>query len=175
MPDWAVHAIIPLFALLIVTRKEYTKYIIYLLPLALIPDLDHFVQMHRALFHSIFIPLIFLGASVVNSNPKTRFILVTGAAYTASHVILDIFHGGVGLFYPITSDMFFINAELLYQQGFSWTFNWGVTPYSDNWIVANGYIFNSVGAGSIAFLLLAGVCIYYRNRRNKHSEGFNEV
>jgi hypothetical protein len=74
MPDWAVHIIVPLFALLIVARKENVKYVLYLLPLALILDLDHFALMHRALFHNIFIPLVFMGASMAYNNPWTRFI-----------------------------------------------------------------------------------------------------
>jgi|GEM_PF-733934 len=176
MPDWAVHTIVPLFALLLVSQKENPKYILYLLPLALIPDLDHFAFMHRALLHNIFIPLIFLGTSVIYRDQRTRFLLITGAVYTASHVILDMFNGGVGLFYPLTSNMFFINAELSYRQGFSWVLNWGVAPYSDNWILANGYVINSVGAASITFLLMAGMCLYYRNRSNNdNNEVLNEA
>ncbi|TFH43524.1 MAG: hypothetical protein E4G94_04765 [ANME-2 cluster archaeon] len=93
MPNWAVHAIVPLFALLWGSKKENTKYIFYLLPLALIPDLDHFAFMHRALLHNIFFPLIFLGASVIYRDTRTHFLLITGAVYTASHVILDMFNG----------------------------------------------------------------------------------
>lgn len=69
MPDWAVHTIVPLFALLLVSQKENPKYILYLLP-------------------------------------------------------------------------------------------------------PNGYVINSVGAASITFLLMAGMCLYYRNRSNNDN---NEV
>lgn len=165
MPDWAVHSIIPLFALLIVTRQENIRYVIYLLPLAVISDLDHVFFMHRALLHNLFIPLIFLGAAMIHQSPHLRFMLITGAVYTASHMILDMFGGGVGLLYPFTSTMFFIDAGLSYQQGFSWMLDWGTAPYSENWMSANGYVFDSVGTGCVVFLLLAGACIYYRKKR----------
>lgn len=175
MPDWAVHIIVPLFALLLVTRKENVKYVLYLLPLALILDLDHFALMHRALFHNIFIPLVFFGVSMACKNPRTRFILLTGAVYTGSHVILDLFDGGVGLFYPLSSSMFFITAELLYQQDFSWVLDWGVVPCSGGWTAARGYVIDSAGSGALILLMLAGACIYYRKKTdNNRSEEFTE-
>lgn len=145
-------------------------YTLYLLPLALFPDLDHFLHLHRAGFHTMFIPLIFLGAYMMYRNPKKRYLMITGAVYTISHVVLDLFDGGAGLFYPVTSHIYFITAELSYHQGFFWILDWGAVPYSDRWIEANGYIFNSAGAGSLVFLLLAGICIYYRSRRTEVSQ-----
>ena len=66
MPNWAIHLIVPLLALLIVGRKEDYKYILFLLPLAVLPDIDTFVTEHRALLHNIFIPaiLFFIGLSI---------------------------------------------------------------------------------------------------------------
>ncbi|MDP2766171.1 MAG: hypothetical protein Q8O41_01780, partial [Candidatus Methanoperedens sp.] len=60
MPNWAIHLIVPLLALLIVSRKEDWKYILLLLPLAVVPDLDTFLTQHRALLHNMFIPVVFL-------------------------------------------------------------------------------------------------------------------
>ena len=58
MPNWAIHLIVPLLALLIVSGKEDYKLIFLLLPLAVISDFDTFFTQHRAMLHNIFLPLL---------------------------------------------------------------------------------------------------------------------
>ncbi|MFZ3168116.1 MAG: hypothetical protein WA130_10925 [Candidatus Methanoperedens sp.] len=164
MPNWAIHLIVPLLALMIVGRKKDYKYILLLLPLAVLPDIDTFATEHRALLHNIFIPaiLFFIGLSI----KKMRGIFFIAAVYFASHVILDLFDGGVVLFYPVYNQMAFIDAslEMSKTNQLLWTFDYGFNSYSENWKIAYGYISDSVGTGSLVFVLAAGIWAAYRNR-----------
>ncbi|HEY6586559.1 MAG TPA: hypothetical protein VIY97_05230 [Candidatus Methanoperedens sp.] len=164
MPNWAIHLIVPFLALIMVGRKKDYKYILLLLPLAVLPDIDTFATEHRALLHNIFIPaiLFFIGLSI----KKMRGIFFIAAVYFASHVILDMFDGGVVLFYPVYNQMAFIDAslEMSKTNQLLWTFDYGFSSYSENWKIANGYISDSVGTGSLVFVLAAGIWAAYRNR-----------
>lgn len=165
MPDWPTHLIVPLLALLIVCKKEHQKYIILLLPLAVIPDLDTFATRHRALLHNMFIPLLLLFFGLVIKEKRTIFIIAS--VYIASHVALDMFGGGVVLFYPLYNEMAFIDASLAMSQqnDLLWTFDYGFKHYDKGWETAYGYISDSIGTGAMVFVFLAGVCVAYRNWR----------
>src|SRR5659263_772689 len=151
MPNWAIHLLVPLLALLILGRKEDHKYILLLLPFAVLPDIDTFATEHRALLHNIFIPLVlaFIGISM----KKMRSIFLITAFYFASHIILDLFGGGVVLFYPFYNEMAFIDAslEMSKTNQLLWTLDYGFSSYSENWNNAYGYISDSVGTGSLVF------------------------
>jgi membrane-bound metal-dependent hydrolase YbcI (DUF457 family) len=162
MPDWPVHLIVPLLALLIVSRKENLKYVFLLLPLALLPDFDSFAVLHRALLHNMFIPLI-LGLCGLASK-KYRTIFIIASVYIASHVLLDMFDGGVVLFYPVYNGMAFVDASLKMSQtnNMLWAFDYGFKPYDAGWKTAYGYISDSTGTGAMVFVLTACVCVAYR-------------
>jgi len=157
MPNWAIHLLVPLLALLIVGRKEDHKYILLLLPFAVFPDIDTFATEHRALLHNIFILLVL--ALIGISLKKMRTIFFITAFYFASHVILDLFGGGVVLFYPFYNEMAFIDAslEISKTKELLWTFDYGFSGYSDGWKVAQGYVSDSIGTGSLALVFVAGV------------------
>jgi membrane-bound metal-dependent hydrolase YbcI (DUF457 family) len=165
MPDWPVHLIVPLLALLIVSRKENQKYVFLLLPLALLPDFDTFAIQHRALLHNMFIPLI-LGLCGLASK-KYRTIFIIASVYIASHVLLDLFTGGVVLFYPFYNGMAFVDANLMMSQtnNLLWTFDYGFKQYGAGWKTAYGYISDSTGTGSMVFVLAACVFAAYRRWR----------
>lgn len=168
MPNWAIHLIVPLLALLIVSRREDWKYILLLLPLAVVPDLDTFLTQHRALLHNMFIPVMFLILGWKLHEYRTVFIIT--AVYFASHVVLDMFGGGVVLFYPFYDRMAFVNTSLSIEQPINiiWTFEYGFKEYSTGWKNALGYIFDSPGTGAMAFVLLAGICLLCRNRLKRN-------
>jgi len=149
---------------------EKMKYIIILLPLALMPDLDHFFFMHRMLLHNIFIPLIFIIVSILFTNPRMKFAARVGAVYVASHIILDLFSGGVALLYPLSHNIFFIQAELLFDEGFSCVLDWGMIPYSIEWALAKGSVMTSTSSAAILIVGLSVICIMYRARYSKHQE-----
>ncbi len=168
MPNWAIHLIVPLLALLIVSRKEDWKYILLLLPLAVVPDLDTFLTQHRALLHNMFIPVVFLILGWKLREYRTVFII--SGVYFASHVVLDMFGGGVVLFYPFYDRMAFVNASLGIEQPINiiWTFEYGFSEYSSGWKNALGYITDSPGTGGLVFVLLAGICQLYRNKLKRY-------
>lgn len=165
MPDWPTHLIVPLLALLIVSKKENLKYVFLLLPLALIPDFDSFVTQHRALLHNIFIPVILGLCGSLSRKYGTIFIIAS--VYFSSHVLLDMFAGGVVLFYPAYNGMAFVDANLMMSQAndLSWTFDYGFRPYAQGWKTAYGYISDSTGTGAMVFVLTACVCVAYRHWR----------
>ncbi|MDJ1420979.1 MAG: hypothetical protein M5U10_03575 [Candidatus Methanoperedens sp.] len=144
------------------SKKEDHRYILLLLPLAVIPDLDTFLTLHRALLHNIFIPLILLLFGLLLKEKRTMFNI--GAVYTASHVFMDMFDGGVVLFYPFYNQMAFVDAGLRISRmnELTWTFNYGFEEYSTEWMSAYGYISDSIGTGALTFILLAGVCVACR-------------
>lgn len=165
MPDWPTHLIVPLLALLIVSKKEHQKYILLLLPLAVIPDFDTFVTQHRALLHNIFIPLLLLLFGLLIKEYRTIFIIAS--VYIASHVLLDMFGGGVVLLYPLYNGMAFVDASLAMSKTneLLWTFDYGFREYGAGWETAYGYISDSIGTGAMVFVFLAGVCVAYRKWR----------
>jgi hypothetical protein len=167
MANWVIHLIVPLLALLIVSRREDMKYILLLLPLALVPDLDTLVTLHRALLHNIFIPIILVLSAIIFF--ERRKMLIIASVYFASHVMLDLFEGGVVLLYPVYNRLAFVDASLSLTptNAVNWIFDYGFTDYSKDWMNAHGYIFDSVGAGALVFILLAGICVLYRNRFSK--------
>ncbi|MCD4844451.1 MAG: metal-dependent hydrolase [Methanosarcinales archaeon] len=174
MADCAFHILLPLLAMFVVTYSEKTsekmKYMIFLLPLALMPDLDHFFFMHRMLLHNIFIPLIFIIASIIITDPRVKFAARVGFVYVASHIILDMFSGGVALLYPLSHNIFFIQAELLFDKGFSWVLDCGMTPYSIEWALAKGSVITSTSSAAILIVGLSAICILYRARYSKQQE-----
>ena len=164
MPNWAIHLIVPLLALLIVGRKEEYKYILLLLQLAVLPDIDTFMTEHRALLHNIFIPLSLAFFGISLKKMKTVFIIAS--VYFASHVILDMFGGGVVLFFPVYNEMAFIDLSLEMNRAneLLWTFDYGFSPYDEGWKRAGGYISDSIGTGSLVFVLVSGIWAAYRSR-----------
>lgn len=165
MPNWAIHLIVPLLALLIVIRKEDWKYVLLLLPLAVVPDIDTFVTQHRALLHNIFIPFLLLIAGWKLREYRTPFII--SAVYFASHVVLDMFGGGVVLFYPFYDRMAFVDASLKIDPSnfLIWTFDYGFDEYGTGWKTALGYVTDSPGTASMLFVLFAGMWAAYRRLR----------
>ena len=170
MPDWAIHLIVPLLALLIVERAgkgslnmQYSKYYLLLLPLAVAPDLDTFLSQHRALLHNIFLPLLLLFFGWIVKEKRIVFIIA--AVYIASHVFMDMFGGGVVLFYPFYNKMAYVDASLKMSQAneLIWTFDYGFDEYAPGWKRAYGYISDSIGTGALSFILLAGICVAYRS------------
>ena len=165
MPNWAIHLIVPLFVLLIVGRKEERKYMFLLLPLAVVPDLDTFVTQHRALLHNMFIPLILSLFGLLLK--EKRILFATAAFYIALHVIMDMFGGGVVLFYPFYNRMAFVDASLQVNQIYelTWIFDCGFKPYDTGWADAYGFISDSVGTGALALVFLAFA--YSAHRRHE--------
>lgn len=82
--------------------------VLLLWPLTHLPDFDYVVGHHRATGHNLFLLLPFLILLLVSLRPATRnrnhtqwsLIALT---YLGSHILMDIFAGGVTLLYPLST------------------------------------------------------------------------
>jgi hypothetical protein len=102
------------------------------LPVAWAPDLDYLVQsQHRAVTHSVLIPLALLLAVVVlwrRRDPTARFwefatrpgapvALSLSSFYITSHLLMDVFAGGVVLLWPFTYTNFYTDFQIILDTG----------------------------------------------------------
>lgn len=131
MVSWLPHYVIPVLVALAffpVTRREALLWGI----LVWAPDLDYVVQsQHRAATHSVLIPMLLVAAVVVlwrRRDPTSRFLefatrpgaavgLTLGTYYVGSHLLLDLFQGGVVLFWPLLDTNFFLGFTILLDTG----------------------------------------------------------
>lgn len=125
MPTPLIHLIIPLAILLILFKKD--KYVLWLSPFAIFPDMD-FGEWHRSLLHNIFVAfaLSFLMWIILKRQDKVFYIVFI---YIMSHIILDVFSGGVAMFYPLVTGTLYINAVIGidFQKHISYVFDYGIT------------------------------------------------
>ncbi len=105
MPSPVIHIVVALVALLLYFDDRNRKYVLLLLPLAVLPDLDHFVPYApRVVFHNVFLLVIPLVIALYGLKIKNKVLY--GVALMAgfclfSHLMLDGFNGGEVLFYPL--------------------------------------------------------------------------
>jgi len=136
MPNLATHLLIPFFCLLIYYRnkREMDKYIIALLPFAILPDLDILggLDAHRAVLHNIFFVIIVAIIGLVMS--KNRSIVFISVFYVISHIMLDLFSSayGIAMFYPMISERVYVDINLFLTPSLNilFNFNYGFLPYN---------------------------------------------
>lgn len=131
MVSWLPHYVIPaLVALAFFPVPRKTTLLLGIL--VWVPDLDYILQSeHRAITHSIFLPMAAFAAAIVlwkRGDPEARLLeyatrpgwpvaLTLGSYYYASHLLLDVFQGGVVLFWPILDVNFYAGFEILLNTG----------------------------------------------------------
>ncbi len=110
------HIFIPLAILFIFSRrlKLDQKQIIVLSFFGILPDADAFIFIHRASFHNILILIIPILIFIFIRDIKISGMIFF---YLISHIILDIFNGGVFLLYPFYDIVFFFRAEVWFHKG----------------------------------------------------------
>lgn len=110
------HIFIPLAILFIFSGKLKLdpKKIIILSFFGILPDADAFIFIHRASFHNILILIIPVLIFVFIRDIKISGMIFF---YLISHLILDIFNGGIFLFYPFYDNVFFFRVELWFHNG----------------------------------------------------------
>jgi hypothetical protein len=131
VPSFLPHAVAPALvaaAFFPVPRRTVLLY----LPMVWVPDLDYLVQsQHRAVTHSILIPLVLLAALAVlwwrrdraarfwefATRPGAPVGLSLSAFYLASHSFMDVFAGGVVLLWPLTYTNFFTDFQIILDTG----------------------------------------------------------
>ncbi len=128
MVSWLPHAVIPGLLALAFFRHVPRKTILLTLPIVWAIDLDYLVpHLHRAVTHSTLWPAALLVAVVFlwrRQDPSARFwefatrpgapaALALLSYFWASHLLLDVFVGGVVLFWPLWSQNFYLEYHIL--------------------------------------------------------------
>lgn len=108
MPSFIVHGLIPLL-LLLAFRLVPVRAALWMLPFTWLPDLDFWIGVHRATTSNVFILIPGLIALYRWRQTRPDWVPYAGAAtfYLASHLVMDVFAGGVVLFWPIWDQTFF--------------------------------------------------------------------
>lgn len=165
------HIFIPLAILFIFSDKLKLdkKKIIMLSFVGILPDLD-VIFFHRMSFHNIFIILPILIIFLVRIIEKKDSIAGIVCFYLVSHLILDIFNGGISALYPFYDGIFFINAEIRSSyniDGMMYTLNYGIKGDFVNNIAkaGNGYgIVSSENFGIIVLLIIIILTVFIKDK-----------
>jgi membrane-bound metal-dependent hydrolase YbcI (DUF457 family) len=119
MPDPFVHIIVAVSLLWLFCDKKYRNYVLLLFPLAVFPDLDHFLPpFHLLHLHNIFILVPTLGLALYAhfraKNAVCYNVALIASFFLLSHLLLDAFTGaGVPLFYPFVATTVGFTYELI--------------------------------------------------------------
>ncbi len=154
--DSLFHFIFPIIAALAarVHIKHPVKNILIAAFLAVAVDIDHLIGIPRATTTNIFvlvlIPLLFMVYAFSKKksyNLKGLSVLIL--IFLSSHLFLDIFSGGVALFYPLSNVFYAIDFNI----PLVWT-NYAGVGYE-------GLIVSSLGVGiSLFFAIIVLPCMY---------------
>lgn len=171
------HIFIPLVILLLFSKnlKLYSREVIALSFFAVLPDTDtlFFVlklsstSLHRVLFHNAFILVIPLLCFILIKSRREVFGII--CFYLTSHLILDLFTGGIFLFYPVYDKVFFAHVELLFNHGgFIPTLEYGLS----NKIMNIGMGEPAISSENIAVvvLLIISVLLSFNGFKRKTEE-----
>ncbi len=109
------HVFIPVAILLIFSKelKLDPRKILFLSFFAVLPDADAIFLPHRAVLHNVLIVLIPLLLFILVKSKREVFGIIL--FFVASHLLLDLFDGGIFLFYPFYDSVFFAHIELLFS------------------------------------------------------------
>jgi len=161
------HAFIPVVILMLFATKLNIKpkYILFLSIFAVLPDIDMLI-VHRATFHNIFTLLIpLLGYVIIN-----RQIFGIISFFILSHLILDIYSGGIHLFYPISNKVLYAWTEIRY--GEPNVFNYGFSTDTLEIIKHGESIISSENvAVMLLLLMIISLIILKPDNRNKMNSG----
>lgn len=177
VPSILPHLVAPvLFALAFLPAQR--KRILLWSPMALAPDLDYFFakDYHRALLSNIWIPLAVLVALVIlwrRRDPEARFMefafrpgapgrLALSFYFLASHILMDVFAGGVVLLWPLTQvnfDLFFnivvdtqTNQPVVTAEGSAEPGIPQITPRFEWWSTIDTAVATFLGAATASWL-----------------------
>ncbi len=155
MPSPVIHLIVPLVILILILKDKNN--IIKYAPFALLPDLDTFSGMHRALLHNVFIIVaIALMIYFITKNEKASKVIFI---FMISHLILDVFNGGASLLFPIYNKVFLIDIGITTDTAghIKFIFNMIKDGSPDGmWSGGTGYLIDKVDSG----ILFIAACVY---------------
>lgn len=173
--DSLFHFIFPIIAALAarVHIKHPVRNILIAAFLAVAVDIDHLIGIPRVTTTNIFvlvlIPLLFMFyAFSKKKGYDLKGLSVLIFIFLSSHLFLDLFTGGVGLFYPLTDAIYAINFDI----PFTWT------SYTVGGL--EGLIVSSLGVGISLFFALIILPCYFLDEiivtmENKHESFWKAV
>lgn len=140
--------------------KLNPKNIVILSIFSILPDTDMFF-FHRATFHNIFILVIPLLIFIFMKNGKEMSGLI--CFYLGSHLILDIFDGGIYLLYPFYNKIIFVWIEILFStNGPVPIVNYGMSNDIVNMIMKGEPIISSENIGITVLLAIVVLILTIR-------------
>ncbi len=169
------HIFIPVAILLLFSEKLKLnpREVITLCFFAVLPDADSIffvlspVPLHRVLFHNIFIAIIPFLLFILVKSRRAVFGII--CFYLTSHLILDLFTGGIFLFYPVYNNVFFAHVELFFNRGsFTPALDYGI---SNKIMSSTGEPAISSENIAIAILLIISAAISARGIYRKTKQG----
>ncbi len=113
--------------LILLALRVDTRKILLMLPFTFLIDLDvFFAGTHRLLFHNVFVAFLLPFAYLLyidNYHKKYFDYAWIAIFFMVSSLILDLGQG-VALFYPISTDFYYLQTEILFKF-------WGPIPVPD--------------------------------------------
>ncbi len=108
MPSFVVHGLIPLL-LILALRLAPPRVALLMLPFTWLPDLDFWVGVHRGTTSNVFIllPTIYLWYRWRNQDSKRSTYAGIATFYLASHLLMDLFAGGIMPLWPVWNETVF--------------------------------------------------------------------
>jgi len=108
MPSFGWHFALTLLVIASLLKENERKKALMLLPFGILSDIDAFIGIHRATLHNIFIILapIFAFLIVRHKKEESGKYFFLASSLLALHVLLDAFHTGVFLLYPLSKESY---------------------------------------------------------------------
>jgi hypothetical protein len=102
VPSFVVHGLVPLLVILAL-RLAPPRVALATLPFTWLPDLDFWIGVHRATTSNVFIllPTLYLWWRWRAERPDRAQYAGVATIYLASHLVMDLFAGGIVPFWPI--------------------------------------------------------------------------
>lgn len=157
MSSFFTHLFVPLVILQLFAQKFKIdqKKVLALSFFAVLPDLDAIILPHRAVFHNVFILIIPLLLFILDKKRREIYGII--CFFLVTHLILDIFKGGIFFLYPIYDIVLFANIELWFifnENIFVPSLEWGI---SDT-IMNNGIGDPAISSENIAIIIVMLIC-----------------
>ena len=159
------HLLLPLLFLLAI--RIDTRRVLLFAPLAVLPDFDALLGLHREFGHS-FIPILIVPLLVIAyarfRRPEWLLSALIVQFYLASHVVLDL--GGVAFLWPFVSEQFYFEPAITFgvEGGldFAFVFDYGMREMPE--MGTTSFLSE---AGAALLLLGALIAVVFRNDAKK--------
>ena len=150
------HAFIPV-ALLLLFSKDVNldrKKILFLSFFAVLPDADALFLPHRAVFHNFIVVFAALLFFITAKEKKDVYGIIF--FFLFSHILLDLFDGGIFIFYPVYDIVLYSYIELQFPfDKIEYVMDYGIS----NGIMDNGKGQPMISSENIAVVFLLSVVI----------------